>query len=76
MKWKIAKSREDLNTKILGQSGRQNARTEITMDERLIKGFLADAWNDIGYLQNHWSILSASERDLATRAKFDLGDLE
>lgn len=72
---KIESSKVDLATKILRPDGRQSAYNEVSLDGRILRNYRAEAWDDVGYLQNHWKRLSDSEKSLVDQAKFDLGDL-
>lgn len=69
---KMEQSREDVATKILGVDGRRSANNELTMDGRILRNYKADAWDDVGYLRDHWKRLSSSEKDLAGQARIDL----
>ena len=73
---KIERSKVDLATKILGADGRRSAYNEISMDRGILRNYRADAWDDVGYLQDHWKRLSDNEKNLVDQAKFDLGDLD
>lgn len=70
-----AKSNEasdDLTTRILGPDGRQMTENVIDLDLPIAENYRSEAWNDIGWLKNHWKELTSDQRNEVQEAQTTL----
>lgn len=68
----LDKSWNDMETKLLGAAGQQSVSNDIGMNLGILKGYQAEALNEIGALQDHWRLLAPAEKSLAEQARLDL----
>ena len=66
------KTRCDLETKILGRSGRRSLKDKMAMDKDQVLAYRAVGLNDVSYLRDNWAHLTQDDKDLVKESKMDL----